>query len=61
MRSSEMSQQLDEFWSEFDQNDALHVAIITGAGRAFCAGRDLVRPDAHNDEIKPGSDVLIPA
>ena len=47
----EMSQQLDEFWSEFEQNDALHVAVITGSGRAFCAGRDLVRPDAHSDEI----------
>ncbi|MCY3571338.1 MAG: enoyl-CoA hydratase-related protein [Chloroflexi bacterium] len=47
----EMSRQLDEFWEAFDQDDNLHVAIITGSGRAFCAGRDLVRPDAHDDEI----------
>ena len=47
----EMSRELDRFWSEFDEDDNLHVAIITGAGRAFCAGRDLVRPDAHDDEI----------
>ncbi len=48
----EMSRQLDQFWSEFDRDDNLHVAIITGAGRAFCAGRDLVRADAHSDEIE---------
>ena len=47
----EMSRQLDQFWSQFDRDDELHVAIITGAGRAFCAGRDLVRADAHEDEI----------
>ena len=47
----EMSRQLGEFWAEFDRNDDLHVAIITGAGRAFCSGRDLVREDAHDDEI----------
>ena len=47
----EMARQLDQFWSEFDRDDDLHVAIITGAGRAFCSGRDLVRPDAHTDEI----------
>jgi len=47
----EMSRDLDRFWADFDADDSLHVAIITGAGRAFCAGRDLVRPDAHDDEI----------
>ena len=49
--SPDMARELDAFWQSFDADDELHVAIITGAGRAFCAGRDLVRPDAHNDEI----------
>ncbi len=49
--SPEMSRDLNRIWSEFDQDDGLHVAIITGAGRAFCAGRDLVRDGAHDDEI----------
>lgn len=47
----EMSRQLGQFWSDFDADESLHVAIITGAGRAFCSGRDLVRADAHDDEI----------
>ena len=49
--SPEMARELDAFWQSFDADDDLHVAIITGAGRAFCAGRDLVRDGAHDDEI----------
>ena len=49
--SPEMARELDAFWQSFDAADDLHVAIITGAGRAFCAGRDLVRDGAHDDEI----------
>ena len=40
----EMYRQLGEAWSEFEHDDGLHVAIVTGAGeKAFCAGRDLVK------------------
>ncbi len=48
--SPEMGRGLDEFWREFNADENLHIAIITGAGRAFCAGRDLVRDSAHDDE-----------
>jgi enoyl-CoA hydratase/carnithine racemase len=32
---------LCDIWAEFDADDGLDVAIITGAGDAFCAGMDL--------------------
>lgn len=48
--SPEMGRDLDAFWREFDTDDELHAAIVTGSGRAFCAGRDLVRDSAHDDE-----------
>lgn len=49
--SPQMGRELDVFWREFDADDELHAAIVTGTGRAFCAGRDLVRDSAHDDEI----------
>lgn len=48
--SPEMGRDLDAFWREFDADEELHAAIVTGSGRAFCAGRDLVRDSAHDDE-----------
>jgi enoyl-CoA hydratase/carnithine racemase len=39
---SEASHELDRVWAEFAADDALWIAIVTGAGeRAFCAGNDL--------------------
>ncbi len=32
---------LSEAFQEFRDNDALEVAVLTGAGRAFCAGEDM--------------------
>lgn len=41
---ADMYRSLGAAWDEFEHDDSLHVAIVTGAGdRAFCAGRDLVK------------------
>lgn len=37
----ELRSALAETWTMFRQDDALEVAIFTGAGRAFCAGEDM--------------------
>jgi len=36
-----MLEELLEVFDEVDRNDAIRVVIVTGAGRAFCAGADL--------------------
>ena len=37
----ELRTRLAETWNAFRRDDALEVAIFTGAGRAFCAGEDM--------------------
>lgn len=37
----EMRTSLAETWSAFRHDESLEVAILTGAGRAFCAGEDM--------------------
>jgi enoyl-CoA hydratase/carnithine racemase len=44
--------ELDQVWTDFAKDPELWVAIVTGEGRAFCAGHDLV--DAP-DEKMPAS------
>ena len=36
-----MAEELNEAWFEFDADPEAHVAILSGAGRAFCSGADV--------------------
>ena len=44
----QLKQELTDAIQRYDQDDTARVAIITGAGRAFCAGRDLKERAADN-------------
>lgn len=37
----EFNDELARVWAEFEADDGVDVAIVTGAGKAFCAGADL--------------------
>lgn len=37
----QMAQELNDAWWEFDGDQEAHVAILSGAGRAFCSGADV--------------------
>ncbi len=37
----ELNRELDLAWNEFSKDESVDVAILTGEGRAFCAGADL--------------------
>ena len=46
----QLRQELADAITRFDSDSDSFVAIITGAGRAFCAGRDLKERAADNAE-----------
>ncbi|GAB7352030.1 hypothetical protein MBLNU459_g2543t3 [Dothideomycetes sp. NU459] len=46
-------EELDAIWSWLDKEPTLRVGIITGTGRAFCAGADLKEWNKQNSEAKP--------
>ena len=53
----EMHELLWEIWRDFRDDDALQVAIVTGAGEAFCAGADL---KTHLPYWVENADALLP-
>ncbi len=40
-----MHAELARIWTDIDNDERTRVAVVTGAGRAFCAGNDLRNPD----------------
>lgn len=52
----QMSHEMDRIWTEFENDPALWVAVLTGAGdRAFSAGNDLKATAAGNQPEPPES------
>jgi enoyl-CoA hydratase/carnithine racemase len=41
--STQMGHELDEIYRTCDADDGIRAVVLTGAGRAFCAGADLAR------------------
>lgn len=39
--NTQLRQELAQVWQRVNQDDEIRAAILTGAGRAFCAGRDI--------------------
>ena len=39
--NTEMHRDVGACWNEINENDEIKAAVVTGAGRFFCAGRDL--------------------
>jgi enoyl-CoA hydratase/carnithine racemase len=53
--TAQMGTELHEAFRELDDNDDARVIVVTGAGRAFCAGADLSAAggDTFNDDKRP--------
>lgn len=57
--NAELRTELDKTWIDFRDDDELWVAVISGAGRAFCSGMDAVEL-ASGKGFRPGSSFDFP-
>ncbi|MEE8311941.1 MAG: crotonase/enoyl-CoA hydratase family protein [Candidatus Binatia bacterium] len=55
--TARMMQELLAIFAEIDRDDDVRVAVVTGAGRAFCAGADLAAGGETFDSEKAGHKV----
>ena len=53
--NAKMRAELDALFDETDADDEVRVVIVTGAGRAFCAGADLSSGGSTFDRSAPRS------
>ncbi len=47
-----MHAELARIWGDVDRDPQVRVAVVTGAGRAFCSGNDLRNPDLDFDGVR---------
>lgn len=53
----QMHTELNRLWDWYDSEPSLRCAVITGRGRAFCAGADLKEWDSQNEKnVSSGND-----
>jgi enoyl-CoA hydratase/carnithine racemase len=58
--TSNMGRELYEAFAHCDRDDGVRAIVVTGAGRAFCAGADMARGSDSFDRNEPGRPVPPP-
>ncbi len=59
----EMADELEQLFRSANDDDAVRGIVVTGSGRAFCAGMDLRTPGnvfGLDEELRPGLDDMVP-